>query len=68
VLSSLSLYELAKRFWQQEEYERALVAVEQSIALKLFPYADAGLLERWQRSLVAQVRLPRVAVLLFTHV
>lgn len=52
ILSSLSLYELARRFWQQQDYERSLVAVEQSIALKLFPYTDMKLLTRWQQSLV----------------
>jgi hypothetical protein len=38
ILASLSLYELARRFWQQQDYERSLFSVEQSIALKLYPY------------------------------
>ena len=53
VLSSLSLYELARRFWQQRDYERSLVAVEQSIYHKLFPYQEPRLLGRWVKSLVS---------------
>ncbi len=49
VLSSLSLYELSRRFWQQQDYERSLVAVEQSVALKLFPLPhQPEQQQRWQ--------------------
>ena len=53
ILSSLSMYELARRFWQQHDFERALVAAEQSVALKLFPYHSGELQAQWQRSLVS---------------
>jgi len=38
LISSLSNYELGRRFWHQQDYQRSLEAVEQSIAAKLFPY------------------------------
>ena len=37
-MASLSNYELGRRFWHQQDYQRSLEAVEHSIALKLFPY------------------------------
>jgi len=52
--SSVSLYELARRFWQQQDYERALVAIEQSLSLKLFPSSEPNMLSRWQQTLVSQ--------------
>lgn len=52
VFKSLSLYELARRFWQQHDYDRTILAIEQALAHKLFPYTDAEMLERWQRRLV----------------
>lgn len=52
ISSSLTLYELGRRFWQHQDYERSLVAVEQAVALKLFPYKDGTQLERWQRGLL----------------
>lgn len=53
ISSSLTLYELGRRFWQHQDYERSLVAVEQAISLKLFPYKDSIQLERWQRGLLS---------------
>lgn len=53
ISSSLTLYELGRRFWQHQDYERSLVAVEQAISLKLFPYEDRAQLERWQRGLLS---------------
>ena len=38
LLSSLSNYELGRRFWHQQDYQRSLEAVEQSIVVKLFQY------------------------------
>ncbi len=38
LLASLSNYKLGRRFWHQQDYQRSLEAVEQSIAVKLFPY------------------------------
>lgn len=38
LLASLSNYELGRRFWQQQDYQKSLEVVEWSIAYKLFPY------------------------------
>eukprot|EP00983_Pelagomonas_calceolata_P048236 1140973-Pelagomonas_calceolata.AAC.4 len=51
--SAVSLYELGRRFWQQQDYERALVAVEQALSLKLFPSHEPHMLKRWQQALVS---------------
>lgn len=52
--SAVSLYELGRRFWQQQDYERALVAIEQALSLKLFPSHEPTMLTRWQQLLVSQ--------------
>lgn len=52
ILSSLSLFELARRLWSQEEYQRAIIALQQSLALKLFAYQEGVKLERWQQALL----------------
>lgn len=54
MLASQATYEISIRFWQHQDYERALVAVEQAIALKLFPFQDPYLLLSWQQRLVTR--------------
>ena len=50
--TSLSHYELGRRFWHQQDYQRSLDAVEQAIALKLFAYDDEATQELWQKHLI----------------
>lgn len=54
MLASQAMYEISLRFWQHQDYEKALVAVEQAIALKLFPFQDPQQLLSWQQCLVSQ--------------
>lgn len=50
--TSLSHYELGRRFWHQQDYQRSLDAVEQVVALKLFAYEDPAAQELWQKHLI----------------
>ena len=43
LVSSLSHYELGRRFWHDKNYQRSLDAVEVAVALKLFPYQVGGI-------------------------
>lgn len=52
LLSSVSLYEVARHAYQQGQHDEGIVALEESLALRLFAYADQATLDRWQ-----QVRL-----------
>eukprot|EP00877_Chromochloris_zofingiensis_P006025 jgi/Chrzof1/1676/Cz10g16240.t1 len=52
ILSSVSLYEIARHAYQQAEYDEAIIALEESLALRLFAYVDQRTLDRWQQGLV----------------
>lgn len=53
--SAVSLYELGKRFFHQQDFLRALVAIEKALSMKLFPTAsEHHALTRWQQALVSQ--------------
>ncbi|WIA36708.1 hypothetical protein OEZ86_007983 [Tetradesmus obliquus] len=52
LLSSVSLYAIARHAYQEAEYDEAIIALEESLALRLFAYADQKTLDRWQQGLV----------------
>lgn len=52
MLSSVSLYAIARHAYQEAEYDEAIIALEESLALRLFAYADQKTLDRWQQGLV----------------
>ncbi|GBF88170.1 hypothetical protein Rsub_00882 [Raphidocelis subcapitata] len=52
MLSSVSLYEIARHAYQQAQHDEAIIALEESLALRLFAYADQATLDRWQQGLV----------------
>jgi hypothetical protein len=52
LLSSVSLYEIARQAYQAGDYDEAIIALEESLALRLFAYTDQQQLDRWQQALV----------------
>ncbi|KIY98002.1 hypothetical protein MNEG_9957 [Monoraphidium neglectum] len=50
VLSSVSLYDIARHAYQQAQYDEAIIALEESLALRLFAYADQPTLDKWQQA------------------
>ncbi len=52
LLSSASLYEIARHSYQQREYDEAIIALEEALALRLFAYTEQAQLDRWQQGLV----------------
>ncbi len=52
LLSSVSLYEIARHAYQQAQHDEAIIALEESLALRLFAYVDQPTLEKWQQGLV----------------
>ncbi|KAF6257819.1 hypothetical protein COO60DRAFT_1189882 [Scenedesmus sp. NREL 46B-D3] len=52
LLSSVSLYAIARHAYQEAEYDEAIIALEESLALRLFAYVDQKTLDRWQQGLV----------------
>lgn len=52
LLSSVSLYAIARHAYQEADYDEAIIALEESLALRLFAYADQKTLDRWQQGLV----------------
>ncbi|KAG1675040.1 hypothetical protein FOA52_002697 [Chlamydomonas sp. UWO 241] len=53
MVASLSLYELGRRLWQEQAYERSVLNVERSLAYKLFPYTDRSRNLLWLRALAS---------------
>ncbi len=53
LVTSASLYDMAKHAYDQQDYDEAIIALEESLALRLFAYQEDGLLVRWQQGLVA---------------
>ena len=49
VLSSVSLYDIARHAYQQAQYDEAIIALEESLALRLFAYVDQPTLDKWQQ-------------------
>ena len=48
----MSLYEIARQAYQAGDYDEAIIALEESLALRLFAYTDQQQLDRWQQALV----------------
>jgi len=49
LLSSVSLYEIARHAYQQAQHDEAIIALEESLALRLFAYVDQPTLDKWQQ-------------------
>lgn len=49
MLSSVSLYDIARHAYQQAQYDEAIIALEESLALRLFAYVDQPTLDKWQQ-------------------
>jgi hypothetical protein len=52
LLSSASLNAIARHSAHARQWDQALVALEESLALQLFPYSDPAALTYWQTGLV----------------
>lgn len=47
-----SMVAIAHQAYQAAEYDEAIIALEESLALRLFAYTDQKTLDRWQQGLV----------------
>ncbi|KAL6761395.1 hypothetical protein V8C86DRAFT_2536998 [Haematococcus lacustris] len=52
LVASVSLSQLGHQLLSVSDYQHALAAADQALALKLYPYEDPSLSLRWQQSLV----------------
>jgi hypothetical protein len=44
------MFEIARHAYQNGQHDEAIIALEESLALRLFAYADAATLEKWQQA------------------
>ena len=60
-----SMVAIAHQAFRTAEYDEAIIALEESLALRLFAYTDQKTLDRWQQGLVmpgAQYRHDKKAI------